>query len=272
MEVTDTLTSIELMQKAEQIFCVIGETKSAERAKDLRILLTENFNNKWIKKYTVTCETQTAQAFAIMMNIFGENSTKAYGELLRIIGRDGRFKTGIIGVKRLLDLCDDGGEEIAYRLITDAEHPGYAHNLQAGATTLWEEFTLYDLPTLPNLLAKKDGGAILSLNHYCWGSISAWFFNRVAVLHMVSANEVEISPVYLKELDFADAEFHLDKQNICARWKRTPRGIILTVENEGFHGYIIMCELREKKYAFCVVEFMININRCFLQRFIAFGG
>lgn len=33
-----------------------------------------------------------------------------------------------------------------------------------------------------------------------------------------------------------------------------------------------MCELREKKYAFCLVESMININRCFLQRFIAFGG
>ena len=180
-----------------------------------------------------------------MMNIFGENSTKAYGELLRIIGRDGRFKTGIIGVKRLLDLCDDGGEEIAYRLITDAEHPGYAHNLQAGATTLWEEFTLYDLPTLPNLLAKKDGGAILSLNHYCWGSISAWFFNRVAVLHMVSANEVEISPVYLKELDFADAEFHLDKQNICARWKRTPRGIILTVEREKI---CVLCRRIHDKY------------------------
>ena len=35
---------------------------------------------------------------------------------------------------------------------------------------------------------------------------------------------------------------------------------------------LIMCELREKKYAFCLVESMININRCFLQRFIAFGG
>lgn len=238
-EVTDTLTSIELMQKAEQIFCVTGEIKSAERAKNLRFLLTENFKKKWIKKYAVTCETQTAQAFAIVLNMFGENSAKAYGELLRIIGRDGRLKTGIIGVKRLLDcLCDYGGEEIAYRLITDDEHPGYAHNLQAGATTLWEELKLYDLSALPNSLVKKDGEAILSLNHHCWGSISAWFFNRIAGLHIVSANEVEISPVYLKKLNFAEAEFHRGKQNICVRWERTSQGIVLTVENDGFYGFI----------------------------------
>ena len=257
VEVTDTLTSIELTQKAEQIFCVAGETKNAERAKDLCFLLTENFKKTWIKKYTVTCETQTAQAFAIMLNMFGENSAKAYGELLRIVRRDGRLKTGIIGIKRLLDcLCDYGGEEIAYRLITDAKHSGYAHNLQAGATTLWENFTLYDLSALPNSFVRKDGGGILSLNHHCWGSISAWFFNCVAGLDIVSADSVIISPVYPKRLNSAEAEFCRGERNIRVRWERKAERILLTVENCGFHGYInvgnsrIKLQFGKSEYAF----------------------
>ena len=257
VEVTDTLTSIELTQKAEQIFCVAGETKNAERAKDLCFLLTENFKKTWIKKYTVTCETQTAQAFAIMLNMFGENSAKAYGELLRIVRRDGRLKTGIIGIKRLLDcLCDYGGEEIAYRLITDEKHSGYAHNLQAGATTLWENFTLYDLSALPNSFVRKDGGGILSLNHHCWGSISAWFFNCVAGLDIVSADSVIISPVYPKRLNSAEAEFCRGERNIRVRWERKADRILLTVENCGFHGYInvgnsrIKLQFGKSEYAF----------------------
>ena len=257
VEVTDTLTSIELTQKAEQIFCVAGETKNAERAKDLCFLLTENFKKTWIKKYAVTCETQTAQAFAIMLNMFGENSAKAYGELLRIVRRDGRLKTGIIGIKRLLDcLCDYGGEEIAYRLITDAKHSGYAHNLQAGATTLWENFTLYDLSALPNSFVRKDGGGILSLNHHCWGSISAWFFNCVAGLNIVSADSVIISPVYPKRLNSAEAEFCRGERNIRVRWERKAERILLTVENCGFHGYInvgnsrIKLQFGKSEYAF----------------------
>ena len=257
VEVTDTLTSIELTQKAEQIFCVAGETKNAERAKDLCFLLTENFKKTWIKKYTVTCETQTAQAFAIMLNMFGENSAKAYGELLRIVRRDGRLKTGIIGIKRLLDcLCDYGGEEIAYRLITDEKHSGYAHNLQAGATTLWENFTLYDLSALPNSFVRKDGGGILSLNHHCWGSISAWFFNCIAGLDIVSADSIIISPVYPKRLNSAEAEFCRGERNIRVRWERKADRILLTVENCGFHGYInvgnsrIKLQIGKSEYAF----------------------
>ena len=257
VEVTDTLTSIELTQKAEQIFCVAGETKNAERAKDLCFLLTENFKKTWIKKYAVTCETQTAQAFAIKLNMFGENSAKAYGELLRIVRRDGRLKTGIIGIKRLLDcLCDYGGEEIAYRLITDEKHSGYAHNLQAGATTLWENFTLYDLSALPNSFVRKDGGGILSLNHHCWGSISAWFFNCIAGLDIVSADSIIISPVYPKRLNSAEAEFCRGERNIRVRWERKADRILLTVENCGFHGYInvgnsrIKLQFGKSEYAF----------------------
>lgn len=38
------------------------------------------------------------------------------------------------------------------------------------------------------------------------------------------------------------------------------------------HHQEVPFRILDKKYAFCVVESMININRCFLQRFIAFGG
>ncbi|MGN1062601.1 MAG: family 78 glycoside hydrolase catalytic domain, partial [Candidatus Scatosoma sp.] len=187
VEVTDTLTCIELLRKAEEIYRILGDECKKVKAQKLEIDLTENFRKKRIKDHTVDCETQTAQAMAICLGLF-EDDDKAYRNLLRIIERDGRFKAGIIGVRRLFDcLCDHGDGETAYRLITDVRNPGYAHNLELGATTLWEDFQLYDEAAGYGNLKRLDGGGILSLNHHCWGSISGWFYRRVAGLVIKSS-------------------------------------------------------------------------------------
>ena len=245
VEITDTLTSIELMRKAEEIQTLVENAAAAEKARLLETRLTENFKKIHIKNSVVACETQTAQAMAMQLNLF-ENPDEAYANLKRIIERDGRLKVGILGVKRLFDcLCDHGDGETALKLLTDDKNPGYAHNILAGATTLWEDFQIYDLTELPESLVRKDGGGILSLNHHCWGSVSAWFFRRVAGIDVKSGEAVEISPCYIEGLPYAEAEFSRGGNYIFVRWERFESGIILTVKNRGFRGKIKADDIKE---------------------------
>ena len=238
VEVTDTLTCIELARKAEQIFAVVGDVKNRDNAKKLHHMLAENFKGRWIKGNTVICETQTAQSFAVELGLF-DSDEGAYRELLNIIARDGRIKTGIVGIKKLLDCLGNHGDgETAYKLITDTSAPGYAHNLKAGATTLWEDFHLYDFSAFPDSLVRKDGEGMLSRNHHFWGSISGWFYSHVAGLDIKAANFAEISPSYIDDLDFAEAEFSRGEKIIRVRWERKPGEIFLNVENRGFCGKI----------------------------------
>ena len=230
VEITDTLTCIELLRKAEEIQQILGNAAAAEKSRNLERRLTENFKKLHLENSVVDCETQTAQAMAMSLNLF-EDTEAAYSELKRIIQKDGRFKAGILGAKRLFDcLCDYGDGETALRLLTDDTHPEYAHNLRAGATTLWEDFQIYDLSALPDSLVRKDGGGIISLNHHCWGSISAWLFNRVAGLCIESPKRVEIAPCFIKGLPYAEAEYFREKRCIRVRWERKEQKITLTVE------------------------------------------
>lgn len=257
LEVSDTLTSIELLREAAEMQSVIGRTAEAEKSRSLEKLLADNFKKIHIKNSVVDCETQTSQAMAMRLNLF-EDDGAAYSELKRIIERDGRFKVGILGVKRLFDcMCDHGDGETALKMLTDDKHPGYAHNLLAGATTLWEDLQIYDLSECQNSLVRKDGGGILSLNHHCWGSVSAWFFKRLAGIEIKSPREVEIKPCFVKGLSNAEAEFTRGGRYIYAKWERTDKGIILTVENKGFRGKVIAgeaTELKEGKSEYVIPE------------------
>lgn len=98
----------------------------------------------------------------------------------------------------------------------------------------------YDEKAYPALLRRVDGGGVASLNHHCWGSVSGWFYRRIAGLNIKSENEVEISPCYIKSLNFAKAEYSRGGRQIKVRWTRENGKITLSVQNRGFIGTVCL--------------------------------
>jgi len=71
---------------------------------------------------------------------------------------------GILGAKYVpRALAENGYTDVAFRMLTQPEYPGWAHWLRQGATTLWECW---------------NGDA--SRNHVMFGDISAWMYQYLA--------------------------------------------------------------------------------------------
>ena len=147
------------------------------------------------------------------------------------------MQTGVLGAKVLFDALTKGGyaEEALYSIVRK-DFPGYAYNLDCGATTLWEGIN--ELETFGGVFRRKDGGRLLSLNHHFWGSVSAWFYRAIGGLDVKGKGRIEISPAFVASLDWAEAEYADGERFVKVRWERKGGEIFLDTETKGFFGNI----------------------------------
>jgi alpha-L-rhamnosidase len=124
---------------------------------------------------------------------------------------DYHLNTGILGTRYLLDvLCRNGGEETAYKIVTQTSYPGWGYMVEEGATTLWERWE--------NL----TGSGMNSHNHIMLGSVDAWFYRFVAGLRCQEPGwrKIIIRPPLFAELSEASAKVMTIRGAACASWRR----------------------------------------------------
>lgn len=235
-EVTDTLTAINLLSKAEKMFADIGDKDN--EIKSFRTSLTEKFKEKYVVQGKVQCATQTAQAMAIENEIFSEEELpSAYAYLRELLfAKDDKFKVGVLGAKDLFGALTAGGmQDIAYKAVVGPEFPSYGYWIEHGATTLWEDFQ--EITGSGGYVKRKDKRPMNSLNHHFWGSVIAWFYKDIAGLNIVSHHEAQISPKIIAELKWVEAQYANGSQKIKVRWDRETNGdILLKIKNNFFTG------------------------------------
>lgn len=244
LEITDTLVSIEICQKAEKIFSILGKSEYAVKASEFAVLLKKRFRTVWVdEKHFVKCKTQTAQAKAIDVGVFTKNEIQhAVENLVNIISDDGgHFQVGVIGARVLFRiLADNGYGDLALDLITKEGFPSYKYWLDNGATSLWECFNELE----NNKVFRKDGGRVLSLNHHFWGDISAWFYRYILGIN-VNPNlkndiEFEINPIPLADVNYAKGSYI-----------RNGKGVIVERKMKGGKIYLTIKTLGDTKYKLC---------------------
>lgn len=125
---------------------------------------------------------------------------------------------GILGAKWIpRALAEHGHADLAYRVITQPEYPGWVHWLRQGATTLWETW---------------QGDT--SRNHIMFGDIAAWMFQYVAGL----APDAEhpgfrhffVRPNPVGDLTWARASRQLATGKIEVAWQTQPGRFQLSVD------------------------------------------
>lgn len=235
LEVTDTLTCVDLSRKAEYILREIGRENDAETIAAFGKTLAETFTKKYVCDDAVNCNTQTGQAMALKLRLF-DNDKQAFERLLSIIKEEGHMRVGVIGARYLFDVLSEHGEtDLAYRLIRGPEYASYGYWITHDMTTLGEDFIEFTTPSAMVEFERKDGiGQVNSLNHHFWGCVSAWFYKYLAGLKVLSSVAVEISPRFVSGLNFAHAEFKNEKGYMIINWRRESGKIVLTAESEGF--------------------------------------
>ncbi len=240
LEVVISLASIDLLAKAEFLFQVAGQEHRADDVKQYMDTIRKTFRDKYIVDDAVSCMSQTAQSMALALNVFEEcEQEQAYRKLLEIIEEDGRhIRFGFTGARHLFDVLSKFGDtQLALELIVGPEFPSYGYCIQDGATTLWEMFC--ELAEEDGRKFRIDGNpAMLSMNHPAFGSVSSWFYRRLAGLHVISAQELLISPCIDCNLDWVEAEYENEYGEIKILWKRQKDDVVLKVTNHGFTGKV----------------------------------
>lgn len=235
VEITDSLTIIDLAGKTAEMFGVIG--RNAEDIKQIGNCLKNSFRQKYIKDGQLTVKTQTAFAMCLQLNIFNaEEERKAYETLLSEIKKQNdHFRVGVIGYKYLFDeLVKKGNQDLCFKLIAQKDFPSYGYIIDCGATTLWESFDKYE--HINGRLVRKDGvERIPSFNHHFWGGVLAWIYRCIGWLNVKSADTVEITPTLFKGVNRAEISYNRNGKDIFVKWEKVSENIKLTVKNHGFN-------------------------------------
>ena len=263
---TDSAMVYDLAKKAAFLAEVIGETELAKKAETLADSMRAAIRKHLIDFSDMTAmgNCQTSQSFAIAIGLFEENEIqKAVEKLVEFVhNKNDHLFCGVLGARFIFRiLADYGYADLAYKMLTAEGYPSYMQWVKAGDTALREAF------------AREGYGDRFqrdSKNHHFWGDISAFFVMYLAGLKINPHNrdicEVEVSPSFIKELDFARAFYNTKWGKIETSWKRIEEKIELDViKPEEVYGKIILPkgfafengentgELKSGKYIICAI-------------------
>jgi len=210
-------------QNTAELLGLNGEAKYyADLAEKIRIDFIEKFIDT--KTGIVATGNVTAQCTPLFYHMLDSKLTeKVFDKLLKTIEKDGYTSMfGILGAKYVLDVLNEYGRpDIAYRLLTQPNFPGWANwVINCGATTLWEQW---------------GGGS--SLNHIMFGDISAAFYKLLSGINPLVNDEhigmqnFRIMPYFADDIDFVEGKYESTYGTIESSWKRSAKNtVILNIE------------------------------------------
>ena len=196
--------------------------------------LYENIKKTFREKFIdaegkILSDTQSAYVIAYSFGLISLEETK--DNLIRKFEQDddGKLTTGFLGIRFLLPtLCDIGRSDIAYRLITSTEYPGWGYSIVNGATTIWERWNSY---------TKEDGimKGMNSFNHYSLGSCTEWMYEYCLGIRPDIAKpgvkKVKFAPCFDNSGKITSAEGYYDSDfgRIQVRWEKNGDAFTYTV-------------------------------------------
>jgi len=169
LSVVSTLYYARAAILASKLCAVIGDYEENDY-RELYLKIKNAFCKKFIDTDgKILSDTQSAYAIAYSFGFIDLEAARR--NLVRKFDEDGgKLTTGFLGIRFLLPvLCDIGRSDIAYRLITNTEYPGWGYSVLNGATTIWERWDSYT----------KEYGikkGMNSFNHYSLGSCTEWMY------------------------------------------------------------------------------------------------
>ena len=139
-----------------------------------------------------------------------EEKKQFAAELAQNIRENGNhLNTGFLTTHELCRVLTDNGQiGTAYDLLLQTERPGWLYAVRHGATTMLESWDGMD----------DEGHVKDSFNHYSYGSVAGWLFDRVCGI-VVENGEILLRPWPDRRLKHAKAVYHSPLGTIVSSWK-----------------------------------------------------
>lgn len=228
LTVISTLFYARAAQLAAALCQIVGDDQQ-DKYQDLYQQIKSAFCREFIDANgKIFSDTQSVYIIAYSFGIIDLESLRTH--LLRKFEEDGqKLTSGFLGIRFLLPaFCDIGRKDIAYRLITNTEFPGWGYSVVNGATTIWERWDGYT----------KEAGirkGMNSFNHYSFGSCTEWMYMYCLgirpSMEKPGCKKVDFVP-YIDtsgKLTFAKGHYDTDYGRIAADWEKQGEKYIYTV-------------------------------------------
>lgn len=211
--------SVELTLKSAQ---VLGKSADVLKYRQLLTEIKTRFQQHFFAnngRLQIGEQAQTAYLLAIGFDLLDQEMTqKAIPHLLATFeAANDHLRTGFLGTPLIAPVLDKiDRADIAFDLVFKQSYPSWLYSVTQGATTVWERWDGY---THDKGYADRAG----SLNHYAYGAIGQWLYDRVAGISPLSAGykNIRIAPLISEHLTSAEAEYQSTYGAIKSSWKLT---------------------------------------------------
>ncbi|KAF9880833.1 bacterial alpha-l-rhamnosidase domain protein [Colletotrichum karsti] len=210
---------IQSLRLMDRISGILGqEDKRAKFEKEAKAALSQ-FHEEYVTQTgRMVSDTQAAYALAICLDILTPTQKVRAGKRLVELVRKNNFKiaTGFAGTPFLCEaLFVTGNVQVAYSMLLEKGCPSWLYPITMGATTVWERWD----SMLPN--GSINPGEMTSFNHYTFGAIAKFLFERVAGLQRLEPGwaRCRVAPTVGAEFSHASAS-HLSRYGtVSCSWR-----------------------------------------------------
>ena len=175
-------------------------------------------------------ETQTIYVLALAFELLPvEQRPQAFANLVRLVEEaDYHLRTGFLGTPYIVAVLDRGGRpDLAYRLLLQETYPSWFYSINQGATTMWERWNSYSHDQ-----GFGDAG-MNSFNHYAYGAIGQWMYERVAGLAPDPAQpgykHFFVRPLVSGPLNSARAEYETPYGKAVSAWTKENGKVVMEI-------------------------------------------
>ena len=184
----------------------LGRAAEVAEFAALRDRTAEAFHREFYDPITGSYGKHGSNVLALKIGVPAERKEKVV-EALRanIAEANDHLDTGIVGTRYLFEiLCDNGLEELAYKIINQRDFPSFGWWIEQGATTTWEQW---------------DGGN--SHNHPMFGGGIGWFYRDLAGLRLkdVGFRSFDVKPVIPDGLEWVSYSLNTTYGKIDIDWR-----------------------------------------------------
>lgn len=215
--------SLEILARTATI---IGQTEDSTRWSTLGQLTRDAWQREYLRDDGhVTPRTQATLCRALAFDLVPPHARGAVlADLVALIDdADFHVGTGFLTTPHLLPtLAEEGRVDVAYRLLLQDSVPSWLAMIDAGATTVWENWE--------PATAERPG----SLNHYSKGAVVSFLHRCTAGIRLLDEHPAyrhfEVRPLLGGDLTWAEAQLDSPHGRIQSRWWRHGDGLHLEVE------------------------------------------
>ena len=181
--------------------------------------ILDRFNEEYITRTgRMVSETQTACVLALHFNLAKkEYRERIFTSLIANLARhNDHLVTGFVGTPYLChNLSENGRHDLAGKLLLHDDYPSWLYAVKMGATTIWERWNSM----------KPDGtfdeSGMNSFNHYAYGSVGDWMYQRLAGIQIIEPGykKIKIAPEFIKGITSVTGKLKTMYGEVSCSWR-----------------------------------------------------